>query len=787
MTAQDAVRFRDLPPLARVYVAATIGIAAVVSVSAITRIDADHPLWLIGFLLLAWVTAALKVSLPLSKSGSSMSFSYAISFTVLLVLGVREAVLVAVTSGFIQCTVKPKFVNPTYRTLFSMATLAVAVQGAGFIYERAQGDAVGLSAGSAISVVAATLAYYLLNTSLVAVAIGLSTRQSAWRLWLDSFLWSGPSYFVGSMVASAAAILIQLGLYLWVGVVAIPLYLTYRSYRIYMARIAGEQAQVREASDVQLKIIEALVVAIEAKDSTSEAHLQTLQICAEALARAAGMSEEDTRCVRTAALLHDIGNLAVPDHILSKPAALTYEEYEKIKIHARVGAGILEAVPFPRPVAPLILAHHERWDGRGYPSGVAEEEIPLGARVLAVADNFTALVSKRPHRHARSVEEALEIVKQRSGKVLDPTLVATFVRILPTLDLSLNIRDVKDGASLAASLAPAPRPTDRVLEEIAIAHREALALQEISDGFGSSLGVDETMSMIGTRLDRLIPLSCCVLYLRDEESGRFQCRRVVGAEADQLHTTPARTLADLQSLDDPVTLGGVPVGSALACPLIRDAHVFGAIVVYHPDSQAYTDDHRRLLQRVAQQAASVVHNAVVFDQTQEASLTDALTGLPNRRSLQSHLAMELARASRDQCSVAVMLMDLDGFKQINDRFGHEAGDAALRSVASELRGAVRPYDLCARLGGDEFVVVLWQCDVQNARRKCEEMQTVISSTRHETESGDVISLGISAGIAVFDRDGTTAEQLLALADSRMYENKAARRQSARQPAGVLLT
>ena len=607
---------------------------------------------------------------------------------------------------------------------------------------------------------------------MAAVVESVSGMQGA-DLGYQWLLLAVPTWVSG--LAWVAADMMEAGLYLWATLVVIPLYLTYRSYRIYMERLGREQAQAREASDVQLKIIEALVLAIEAKDSTSDAHLQTLQKCAEALARAAGMQEDEIRGVQTAALLHDIGNLAVPDHILSKPAALTYEEYEKVKIHARVGAEILEAVPFPRPVAPLILAHHERWDGRGYPAGLANQDIPLGARVLAVADNFTALVSERPHRRARTLSEALEIIKQRAGKVLDPALVDSFVRILPTLDLRLGREGIKTRSGLTASLDRRPATTNGVLGEIATAHREAMALQEISQGFGSSLGVIETMNMIDTRLDKLVPFSCCVLYLWNEDNGRFESRHVAGDGAQAWQTVSVATVVELERPDAEVLFNDTPLASRLVCSLTREGRVFGAIAVYHVDSDFYTDDHRRLLQRVTQQAASVVHNAIVFDRTQEASLTDALTGLPNRRSILTHLEQELARAARTQTSVAVAMLDLDGLKQINDRFGHVTGDTALRAVATGLRGAVRPYDLCARFGGDEFVVVLWQCDVADADRKCQELQTAVSDTRHETESGDVLSLGISAGIAVFGTDGTTAEQLLAAADKRMYDNKAARR------------
>src|SRR5205823_10181601 len=154
-----------------------------------------------------------------------------------------------------------------------------------------------------------------------------------------------------------------------------PLYLMYHTYKVYMGRIEDEQRHVQQTSDLHLATIEALARAIDAKDQTTQMHIRRVQVYAARLARAAGLTESEIQGVKTAALLHDIGKLAVPEHILSKPGPLTPEEFQKIRIHPQVGAEIIAAVPFPYPVAPIILCHHERWDGRGYPQGLKGEDI----------------------------------------------------------------------------------------------------------------------------------------------------------------------------------------------------------------------------------------------------------------------------------------------------------------------------------------------------------------------------------------------------------------------------
>ena len=210
-----------------------------------------------------------------------------------------------------------------------------------------------------------------------------------------------------------------------------PIYLTYRTYKVYMGRIEDEQRHVQQTSDLHLATIEALARAIDAKDQPTQSHIRRVQIYAAGLAKAAGLSADEIQGVKTAALLHDIGKLAVPEHILSKPGPLTQEEFQKIRIHPQVGAEIIAAVPFPYPVAPLILSHHERWDGKGYPQGLAGAEIPIGARILTIVDYYDAVTTERPYHRALNPESAMAMLKHEAGRALDPTLVPTFLEMLP--------------------------------------------------------------------------------------------------------------------------------------------------------------------------------------------------------------------------------------------------------------------------------------------------------------------------------------------------------------------
>jgi len=583
---------------------------------------------------------------------------------------------------------------------------------------------------------------------------------------ISNFVWSRP----GSISVVCLTLMLAWPLSLsksWtIPVASVAVYFALRVHR-----------QARRLAALHLSTLEALAIAIDAKDQTGHNHIPRVQIYARGLARAVGMSQSEIEGLNMAALLHDIGKLAVPEHILAKPGPLTAEEFQKVRIHPQVGAGIIGSVPFPYPVAPLILNHHERWDGRGYPAGLKGADIPLGARVLSLADYFDALTSERPYHQAMSVDNAVGLLQSEAGKALDPHLVETFLQLLPTL--------------LAEAQAAASTQPD-AFDDIACAHREIFALYQIAQTMGTSLGVADTMAVISSKLNELVPLSACALFLHSEATDTLHCRFATGVDADILSGLSvrngvgltgwvgrnrrallnARPAADLEAagVDQSTVLQ-----SALVCPLVAHDRFIGTLAVYHTESDYYRDDHRRLIDRISEQAAAVIQNSIIFEQTQEESLTDQLTGLPNTRFMFLHLSRELARADRLQTEVSLMLLDLDDFKEINDTFGHHTGDLALREVANALRTAIRPYDICIRYAGDEFIVVLPGCGPDEAESKRAELQRAVDNVEFEVRPDLHIPLLVSAGIAVFPADGTTYETLLAHADSRMYRDKSQRK------------
>jgi diguanylate cyclase (GGDEF)-like protein/putative nucleotidyltransferase with HDIG domain len=761
--------FLSLPAPARAYVGAVVVAGAGCLAVAALHLHLEHPGLFAVLLGLAVATSTAKIELPLGRSQSNLSLSHAVNFWALFALGPAETTCIAALSALTQCTLRPGPANPLHRIVFSIASLTVTVFAAGLPLALVMGsDASSIAALARAAAVVAPL-YFFVNTALVAGAIALSTRQPAARIWHRNFLWSAPSYLVGAALAAAATAASARGWFGWLALLAVPLYLVFRSYHTVVARLREEQDQTRRAMEVQLATIEALALAIEAKAGSTPEHIQSIQQYAGTLAEAVGLSEADVQAVRTAALLHDIGNMAVPEHILSKPEALTPEEFDRVKIHPRVGAEILRNVPFGGPVSELVLCHHERWDGLGYPAGLRGENIPIGARILAIADCYSTLQTDRPYRPARTEAEAIAVLREYAGTSFDPALVDLLVARLKISSASLAEEPNETAWAEAEGIV--------ALRDIAGTHREEQTLYEIAQALGSSLGISDAMALIQDKVSRLVPFVTCALFLGDDSQG-YVCRYAHGPGTEALLKWTPKSWSDislrLPSCADGRGAHGEDLTSLLPCPLTIDGRLIGGLVIYHTVPSCFTDEHRRVFGRVSEQTAAVIFNSTRFEQTQHESQTDPLTGLANRRSLDRQFEAGLARAGT-QGTVSLVVLDLDRLKEINDTYGHEAGDRALRAVGAVLRSSVRQNDLCARFAGDEFVVLMWDCSEEHEARRLLEIQNAVAAYPFEPRPGVRVSLSISAGPARSPMDGKTFEELLAAADERMYTDKAGRR------------
>jgi putative nucleotidyltransferase with HDIG domain len=380
------------------------------------------------FVLIAMLASTMKVRLPGMES--TMSVHFLVILLGVLQLSLGETLVIGSAAALVQSLWKTKHRPQAVKVIFNVLGMTpLAVSLTYFAYHL---SAQVIKDSTTLLLLVAACTYFLSNTVTVAIVIALSENRSARKIWAETFFWSFPYYLVGAAMVGFVHLSTR-----YVGwqnaLFIVPvMYWIYRTYQMYLGRLEDEKRRaeieeqqvhaerrhVQEVSGVLQRTIEGLALAIDAKDHTTHQHLHRVRIYAVEIALELGLSEQEMEAIRAATLLHDIGKLAVPDHIINKPGRLSPEEFEKMKIHPTVGADILDKIAFNYPVASIVRAHHEKWNGQGYPYGLKGEEIPIGARILAAVDCLDALSSDRQYRKALPLDEAMKQGRSGGGHVL---------------------------------------------------------------------------------------------------------------------------------------------------------------------------------------------------------------------------------------------------------------------------------------------------------------------------------------------------------------------------------
>lgn len=564
------------------------------------------------------------------------------------------------------------------------------------------------------------------------------------------------------------------------------------AYRLHVRSLAVKTREITEASRVHLATVEALATAIDARDQVGVGHVRRTQIYAVGIGRILGVSEAEIDALRTGALLHDIGKLAIPDHILNKPGSLTPAELEKTKIHPEVGALILEKVGFDSPVIPTIKYHHECWNGKGYPEGLSKEEIPLTARILSVADAFDTIRGARPYRAALPREKARQIIQAEAGTRFDPMIVDTLLRNLKILEAEIESQGL-----LYSETALDSRDTAKqnYVEQIKLANREVFSLYEIAREFSSSVDLQSTLELFSKKIAEFVPFETCALYLLDHTKRFATAAHVDGENAELLKQRQMKVGQgatgfalkerkivhnvepdlDFQYSQTELTQLYMTMASV---PLVADDELIGAVTIYSQELEQYGEEHIRLLETITRIAADAIGKSLKHDEATTHAMTDPMTGLPNARSLQRQFEKEVSRASRGGKSFQVLMLDLDGFKAVNDNHGHKAGDEMLREISNVIREQLREYDFLARYGGDEFVALVPEAEPGDVEELCQRIEKAVSEFRLTIGPGKYASVGVSLGASGYPQAGETFDQMIVAADKVMYERKMSRKRYA---------
>jgi diguanylate cyclase (GGDEF)-like protein len=569
--------------------------------------------------------------------------------------------------------------------------------------------------------------------------------------------------------------------------------------RGYRAWSVAKENHAAELALLHQRTLETLSVIINARDLSAHQHLRRVQFYARAVGQELGLSAAELQDLHVATLVYNIGQLGVPDHILLKPGTLTQEEWEKVKTHPVTGSEMLSRMNFPAGVRAIVKTHHEKWNGTGYPAGLKGEEIPIGARILTAADCLDALASNRPFRNALPIGEAMEKVSEEKGKSFDPRVVSILERRYEELEskareealhtpaeveqLGSTPRDL--GKLAAKLLVESDFTANSIVNPIVSARQETQLLRVLASDLAPAVGFEEIAKAAHKCLAQVMLYDTLALYIRRGDNIEPVC--VLGRNAHRFLSEPVPIAASLSGralLDGGVVLNGNPVQersylydagmrhplqSALAMPLEGRDGVAGVLTLYHAGRDAFNRDHLRLVKAAGGQIGVAVEGALRYQDAENLAGTDHLTGVANERSLALHLERELSRAGRERARIGVLLCDLNGFKQVNDRFGHLKGNEVLQRVANGFKDICRGSDYLSRLGGDEFVVVVPGlqedlCDSYVAR-----LEAVAEAAGWSVCGEGCLSL--STGIAIYPVDGDTSKALLAEADRRMYEAK----------------
>ena len=760
--------------------------------------------WLPFFFLLFAVllSSGMLVSLP-SRTGS-MSATFPFLLLGLIELSPFQAILLTGASVAAQCRFSLRDTVKIAQSLFNIGNAMNSIVAAYAVFAGLRHEHLA----SAPALAAAAVAYFVCNTGSVALVVASFSGQNAWEMWRGEFPWYLPFYLVGAALAALANFLaVRFG---WAtAVLMIPaVYILYRAYVGQLMQLKERQLHLEETEALHLRTIEGLAMAIEAKDQGTHDHLFRVRNYVQAVGEALHLDKLQMQALQTAAFLHDIGKLAVPEHIINKPGKLTPEEFEKMKIHPGVGADILERVRFPYPVVPMVRSHHEWWNGTGYPDGLKGEHIPIGARILTVVDCYDALVSDRPYRKGMTSQQALSIIRNLSGKQFDPQIVdifeichaeselqtetlvnSAFVPLNTDLEIT---RGVAPGAGFESGPEPAgtsnggAAQSAEALAQLAAGIQEAQTLFEMGQAMRTTLSPLEVGLLIASRLQRLVPHDVCIVYERVDDT--LLPRFVHGDGARAFHALPiplgegisgwvAQTCKPILNGNAivepgcPVSPDGLPVFAAtLSLPLFDlRGQLFAVLSLYAGRADSFTRDNLRTLQAMEPKLSLALNNALLDPSAQAGEDRDTLTGLPDAKGLFLQLEAELQACEESGSELAVVVCDINSFKEINDRRGLHTGDRLLSLLAEAFRRACADRDVVARMGGDEFVFVLHAVNSETVPLRLAEITRSVESAARRAGLPSAVSA--SLGAAFSHTDGTTAAELLSCAERRMYTEK----------------
>jgi hypothetical protein len=428
--------------LANVYVGAAFlaGLTSLVVSTLGVRASSIDPLM---FVLLLGLGAIAQRNLIMLFRSSAISMSFAVVTSSFVLFGPAAALWVVLVVAATNTLTATK--NPVRKALFNFGQLAVSTTAAAGTYQLVGGSVPpGTIASTVIAVAVASAVGFLLNSTLTAGIIALTSEARFPSVWIQNFSWMPMNYVATAVNGAALALAYQaLGVF-GAAIFVLPLGVAWYSFRLYVARSREVRAENEklshlnrlfqnskmELADAHVSMVGALLGSLEAKNAPGVGQLAATVYRSVKVAKRLGLDEGAVKAVQLGALFHDLGNLGIPDAILGKREHLSDQEQAEIRSHPIIGASLLAHVPDLDHIRPIILAHHERYDGTGYPNGLRGLLIPRAAQIIAVADGYESMMTAHPYRRALTQDAAVAELRLAAGSQYDPAVVEAFIEEL---------------------------------------------------------------------------------------------------------------------------------------------------------------------------------------------------------------------------------------------------------------------------------------------------------------------------------------------------------------------
>jgi putative nucleotidyltransferase with HDIG domain len=761
-----ARHYDSLSAAMRAYVGVIVVVGFATIVQSIVDILIDPKGWNWTLLaILTLVSGSATVRLPSLPATISVSETFV--FTSVLLFGPAAGTITVALDAFIISFWAYKKGDPLYKIVFNVCALPLTIWLAAHLFFISAGIKPLVENEGSVAIrsllaplVLFTIAYFALNSWIITFAIALEKHLSPVKIWRDNFVWLSLNYFGG---ASVAALLVSYTKdldFTYLAVIVPLLVVLYFTFSMSMGRVEDANRHLTQLNSLYISTIETLAMAIDAKDQITHGHIRRVQTYAVALAKAMGVSDETLiRAVEAAALLHDMGKLAVPEYILNKPGPLTAAEFEKMKLHASVGADILSAIDFPYPVVPIVRHHHENWNGTGYPDGLAGSAIPIGARILSVVDCFDALTSDRPYRPRLPDREAIKILLDRRGTMYDPLVVDAFIKLHPSLGVPQTTSPEHPLLALTGA-ASGSTNTGRSLrlEDINASAGEVVALFGLAQALSGQLNVMDVGRITFGHLRRLVPHAYGVLFVYVEANDELLAAYASGASGSLLQGMRvavgqrltgwvAASRQTIRNSDPVLDLGETAKNmsprprSCLSTPLSQSGNLVGVLTIYSADANFFTEEHERLLEAVSRQIAPAVSRSVEH-------------GVQADRDKRSNDLVDTHHSNEDVLPdrTCIALIETDEASTI-------ISPEQLEAIALALNTGTKINDAVFRRGGRQFAILCSDFDDNTVSR-------VIARTLGSSPA-------IRFAVAMAPSHGKSLQQLLDAADELLRSKKSA--------------